>query len=863
MKLNKILIVLITSVNFLIASTPSDIINSSNQTVNNTVEEYLTKKTNYIKNMVGQNSCQYSCPDLQDGYFGRVANVNPQAGLTECYVYSTKSPSKKLATVENISKPCISEFKKEAAKVQKLTPLKSKSEMSLETYEDLKKIEDKYYKNYKDVGMGREFINVPKYMIAGLTVDEEIINVPDTIKYNQITLNSGYTLYPNASTITESELKKSIQENQSFLENLTDSVKDFVGIYELPTPKDETTRIENSNLVSPVKAILTNSVIFIMNFLNEYNEVMLIAKTYILFTVIPLTIGLAVLSKITKSISSINDLEDITERIVLGVATMFIFFFTTTNIKIDDENQISQTNFHQLIRPIFYKGAYLGDLAGQSATKAYLKYKLREVGLAPLDIVNSTRVEKAKIQNEQLIYSSIIKDCSETYNTNELKQYVGVSIGLNQTYPPSEDLSRYSSQIGKDIKTNFYNKSFLKNEALVKKHNLSSVSLCYQAERTYLENKEKIKDYEYLLKGYELSSKNNGMQKQINLLANMQYRNDVELGFTSLPLLATTSILIDNIGLFKNPQGDRLDREQLLKDYRKSAGYEIGSVVEGDNLLTKPINWTISNLSYTMLPFASGVQNTVYKLLKNEDSHDSFKSIVSNAVESFSSLKTGIFGIGKELLGSITGKLLENENVAQFLSIFVSILVMMYLISYLPIVAIAGASFSVIFFYYLSIEIYYLVIPFLIAFAFATSQGELIKNFMRNGLILAIKPLLIVVSIVMALFAKEFFETMNYALVNWQFEPMFAITQNVDLSTLSSFTSNISTYALADFGLVFFKGFLILANSIIGIIVVFYLVLNGANMILDMFGVRDASFDVQSGIGSQVDNKTNQWNTPI
>ena len=54
-----------------------------------------------------------------------------------------------------------------------------------------------------------------------------------------------------------------------------------------------------------------------------------------------------------------------------------------------------------------------------------------------------------------------------------------------------------------------------------------------------------------------------------------------------------------------------------------------------------------------------------------------------------------------------------------------------------------------------------------------------------------------------------------------------------------------------------------MAISILGVAVSFYLVLNGANMILDMFGIRDSGFDVQSAIGDKVDNKASNVNTPI
>lgn len=881
MKLNKLILSVLISAISLFGANPSEIIESVENTVNSTVQEntvknYLPLNSQYVKDTVGKTSCEYSCPELKDGFFGRVASVNLQAGETQCYVYDLKLPDKRVATVKNISKSCIQSFKNVVKNAPQVTLSKTKSEMSLESYEDLKTIEDKYYKNYGDVGAGREFINVPKYMIAGLTVDEEIINVPDTIKYNQITLNAGYTTYPNSSNYNENAMLEKMQENQNFFENLWQDAKIFVGMEDLPTPSNQTEVLESTNLVSPVKAILTNSVIFIMNFLNEYNDVMLIGKTFIFFTVVPLTIGFTVLSKLTKYVSDINDFDDIAERIILGIATMFIFFFSTTNIKIDDEHKISQTNFHQLIRPVLYKGAYLADLAGQSATKAYLKYKLRDVGLAPIDIVNSTIREKVKLENEQEVYSDIAEACANTYNTEALKQYVGVTVGLNQTYPPSENLKRYSSQIGNDTYTNFYNKTFLKNEGLIKANNLPSVSFCYQSERKFLENKEKIKDYEYLIKGYQLSNQNNGMKKQLELLANIQFRNDVELGFASLPLLATTSIFIDRMGIFENPQGERLDKEQLLKDYRHSGGYKIGDIAENDGWWDSSIYWVFSNLPYMMLPTAESTKNTIFDLLYTEDDERKSKTVVEKMMGGVSStigaVKSGYAGIIKKILSQLTGDMLKSKTFITLVSTLLTIVIMMYIVSYLPVVAIATASFMVIAFYYLSVEVYYLAVPFLIAFAFATSQADLIKNFMRVGLILAFKPLLIVISVVLALFAKDFFENINTVLVNWQFEPMFALTESIDLiaegqdgwwNTITKSISNTSTYLFSDFGLIFFKGFLLIGNSVVGVAVVFYLVLNGANMILDMFGVREGNVDVQSGIGQSVDSKGGKWANPI
>ncbi|QKF82410.1 hypothetical protein [Halarcobacter ebronensis] len=868
MKLNKLILICILALNYLFASqTPSEIINS--------FEDTLNQKESYISSYPNRNSCYYECPTLKEGYFGRIANIDIKRGETSCYVYDKKMPDNILARVSNVNQSCKSEYNN-----IKIQPLESKpnESMSLQNFEDLKKIEEKY-KNYSNVGTNQEFVNLSKYMIAGLTVDEEIIDVPSTIKYNQVTLNSGYTLYPNSIVVNEN--KSLLDELKSIVNSARTSFQESLGI-DIKESQPNTNTIENKDLVSTVKGFLTNSIIFIINFLNEYNDVMLIGKTFILFTIIPITIGMSVLSKLTKYVSNVSDFDDIAERIILGVATMFIFFFSTSNIKVDDkENKISQTNFHQLIRPVLYKGAYLADLASSSATNAYLKYKLRDVGLAPVSTINEISLEKEKINYEQTKLTSLLNTCSDIYNTEALKQYIGVTVGLNQTYPPSENLKRYSSQIGGDTYTNFYNTSFLKNESFIKMNGLYSVSSCYKFERKFLENKTELKSLNYLIKSYQNAKENDVIKKQVEIIANMQYRNNSELGFTSLPMLATTSFFIDNIGLKGSFEEEQ--REQTIKDYRKSSGYEIGAIAEGEGWIDSSINWSFSNIPYVLVPGFDSIQrftetllsplklfpsklinlvNDVSNNVQSKNANIINKGNNSNSVHSkmtnqkpvtqnslytmASNFKSLVLGIVADMAEGILDALIK------ILSIFLAILIIKYLISYLPIIAISTASFMVIFFYYFMIEIYYLAVPFMIAFAFSTNQLEHLKTFMKVGLTLAFKPLLIVISIVMALFAKEFFETINVMLINLQFEPMYALNEASSFSIGSFFDT---------LGLTTIKGFLLIGNSIIGVFVVFYLVFNGANMILDIFGIRDSISENQ--LVGNVESKTAKWQNPI
>lgn len=869
MKLNKLILIGLLGLNYLFANqTPNEVINS--------FEDTLNQKENYIASYPNRNSCIYECPTFKEGYFGRVANIDIKRGETQCYVYDSKLADKIIARVSNVNQSCKSEYNN-----IKIQPLESKpnESMSLQNFEDLKKIEEKY-KNYSNVGTNQEFVNLSKYMIAGLTVDEEIIDVPSTIKYNQVTLNSGYTLYPNSIVVNEN--KSLLDELKSIVNSVRTSFQESLGIDIKESNTDTNISIENKDLVSSVKGFLTNSIIFIMNFLNEYNDVMLIGKTFILFTIVPVTIGMAVLSKLTKYVSNVSDFDDIAERIILGVATMFIFFFSTSNIKVDDkDNKISQTNFHQIIRPIFYKGAYLADLASDSATNAYLKYKLRDVGLARVSTINEIMLEKEKINYEQTKLTSLLNTCSSIYNTEALKQYMGVVTGLNQTYPPSENLKRYSSQIGADTYTNFYNTSFLKSGDFIKMNGLYSVSSCYQFERKYLENKTELKSLNYLIKSYQNAKENDVIKKQVEIIANMQYRNNAELGFTSLPMLATTSFFIDNIGLKGSFEEEQ--REQTIKDYRKSGGYEIGAIAEGEGWIDSSINWSFSNIPYVLVPGFDSIQrftetllsplklfptklislvNDVSNNVQSKNANIINKGSNSNSVHSKMTnakplKQNSLYTMASNFKNLVVGTIADFaegilDALIKILSIFLAILIIKYLISYLPIIAISTASFMVIFFYYFMIEIYYLAVPFMIAFAFSTNQLEHLKTFMKVGLTLAFKPLLIVISIVMALFAKEFFETINVMLINLQFEPMYALNE----------TSSFSIGSFFDIlGLVTIKGFLLIGNSIIGVFVVFYLVFNGANMILDIFGIREAVSENQ--VIGNVEGKTARWQNPI
>jgi len=875
------------------------------KSVSGNLNDMAQNESLFIKEYQEQTSCKIECPVPKDDYFFRIKDVKFREGITECYVYKKDTPYKVVATVSNKNKHCISHFDFQLSDSDYASlgidtsdfkdDGKFKGALKFTQYSDLSVIFDKYFKYYSNVS-DKKFINMPHYMIAGLTADSKIINLKDTIKYNELTLNSGYTLYPNAQTNSEEQFQKQFEKDKGWLATKVNDIKGWFGAgetadtYNSNEAKFGETTSTNINvstitdpketstiLVSSVKATLSSSVLLIINFLNEYNQVMLIAKTSLIYIILPVTVFFTLQNKLTKYVSKVSDHDDIAEKLVMAVVLFFIFFLSTTNIKTIEDKKISQTNFQNWFRPIMYKGADTANLGAQAATRAYLYTKLRDVGIAPQNALVDTYKELQILQKEQMVLSGsngILDQCYNYYKTDKMREYIGSRLGLNQTFPQSENIFRDNAKFaeGGISRLNFYTTGedgYLKDSPT--KNNSISASGCYRAERNFLENKKKIATYQKMLQMNKNAIDDEVLKKQIDLIANMQSRNIAELGFAGLPMLATTSIMIDNVGIFNNTASDKQDKEneQILKDYRSSGGYKIGGLAESEGPIDYPINWLLTNSPYLIVPGADKIKDFYSNILENEESIA--QSMLKKVKDAAAIGSLMIPGTGKFVEVLLNGLDYTLDGAVKLFVIFLTIITMIYIVAYLPLLAMASASFLVIFFYYFSVEVYYLVAPFLIAFAFATTQLDIVKNFLKVGLILSFKPLLFVISVVLALWAKDFFENMNFMITSWQFDQMFALTHLEGEKTIQSFmngnwlegTKSGINFTFIDIGLIFLKGFLLISNLLIGTAVIFYLILNGASMILDMFGIKDAQIDTQGSIGQSIDNRASKWTNPM
>ncbi|MCF6339959.1 MAG: hypothetical protein L3J10_04295 [Sulfurimonas sp.] len=756
--------------------------------------------------------CVYgTCPDVKDGYRARIRNIDFNNGLTYCYVYEVDS-NIVLDTIVQKNEMCVEKNIKIAKTFKNKLDESNKEKSADRNFLEIKELKDFYFGSYINTG-DKEFLDASKYMIAGLTLDNKIININESINKNRVVLQDGYTMFPNASTNYHKD-------------SLFDTIKAFfVDIEE--GDGSEIIKDEDTRLVSQAHEMLSSITVFIMHFMGDYNESMLKIKSFLLFTILPFTALFVIQAKATKHASDIQDHDDMYERLFFTALALFIFYFSTTTIKIDNRNfdeqtKISQSNFQNWFRTIFYEGADFATEVARGGTTAYLKWKTQDIGIASDEILKNLKIEKDLLEGEQkVIYlgnGGVLSSCYKTFDTDKLKAKLGIYTTYNSTFPHIES-----------VKINNYFVNWYSHGTFIKEgmeHSHYSANGCYNFERNYLFNKNKIEELQRDIEIYTKVNQDENILKQVEILTKTQYRNSAELGWIGFTMIPSLNIALSELQIIDTSIKDDINSERLKQIQRDSEN--LNNIDSGLGTATgKYISEIMGGVAYMMLPGADSLYNM-------------FTNGGSGLIEAVSSKIP--------FLGSVVGKVVGGIAVP-IMALVITIYIMKFLIVIFPLIAIIMAGVMAIAYYFFSMELYFLVSPFLIAFAMASQQGDIIKKFLKIGVSLALKPLMIVISLIMAIWVYEFFNVFNHILVDWNFESIFAVKDAGGLQPMNTLFLKIA------------QEFIHIGVMIIGFFTVFYMVLNGANMILDMLGISDANVDVQSSIGSNIDNKSGKYNT--
>lgn len=768
-----------------------------------------TPETQFTKGVNERTSCQVECPPFKDGFFGRIANFEFESGATTCYVYSKQSPQTAIGKVVNINQHCA----KMMLNPTNVNEIKSNTNT---VNSHLFTLKDKLNDLYTNTGTTK-YVNLPKYMVAGLLADEKIIDIPTSITMNEVTLNSGYSNTPN---LVSSDLV-------------------------------------NSTLISRTVDALSNSVTFIINFLSSSDKILLSLKVMLFLFVGALSILLAVSEQTTKKISKLQNHEDIAQKVFLGVFSLIVFFFSVNKIE-TSTGQLSQTGYQQIIRPLMYLGINTADKLTETATSSVLRYKFAGVGVNLQEDFQALKDLEFKERIKNNYYKTLLNECKTYYNTDATSHYVKL-LNSNTLFPPSEII--YTKGIAEEEKRaiNFYTRMMMNSESYLDKNEVPAVSYCYQMERAYYNSKAFLSNLSFKIENYN-SAISNQMENKINKMVDLTYKNMSELGFVSIVNLGTTVMAFDTFSLLGKNENKQENYEYKLEEFRNQSGYDIQGFAKPEEV--GGITGVINSATYEVLTNAP-----YYAFIPFSDNLLNYINRVFNPIkESIGAIGSGVgtlislIPFKGEMIGKAVDKILTTGTNAIVDSIvgMLTIFLLKSIIGALPLIAIIGAGFLVITFYFLSVEILYIVIPFASIFAFSTGNLDIIKNLIKHTFLLALKPILIVVSVIMAIFAYDVLNSLNQVVVAGMFEPLFMLTNDIQADSgsgtfdmIQNFTHGLGAGAI----LLFLKSTLLLATSFITIFVCFYLVFNGANIILDILGMRDGGFDVGGMIGDKVESK--------
>lgn len=768
-----------------------------------------TPETQFTKGVNERTSCQVECPPFKDGFFGRIANFEFESGATTCYVYSKQSPQTAIGKVVNVNQHCA----KTILNPTSVNEIKSNTNT---VNSHLFTLKDKLNDLYTNTGT-TSYINLPKYMVAGLLADERIIDIPTSITTNEVTLNSGYTNTPN---IVSSDLV-------------------------------------NPTLISRTVDSLANSVTFVINFLSQSDKILLSLKVMLFLFVGGLSVILAVSQQTSKKISKMQNHEDVAEKIFLGIFSLIVFFFSVNKIE-TTTGQISQTGYQQIIRPLMYLGVNTADKLTETATSSVLRYKFAGVGVNLQEDFQALKDLEYKEKIKNNYYKTLLNECKTYYNTDATSHFVSL-LNSNTLFPASEII--YTKGLAGEEKRaiNFYTRGMMNSESYLDKNEVPAVSYCYQMERAYYNSNAFLSNLSQKIENYN-SAISSQMENKINKMVDLTYKNISELGFVSIVNLGTTVMAFDTFSLLGKNENKQENYEYKLEEFRNQSGYDIQGFAKPEEVggITGVINSAtyevLTNAPYyAFVPFADNMLNYINRVFNPvKESMSAFSSGVGAIIS--------LIPFKGEMIGKAVDKVLTTGTNAIIDSIvgMLTIFLLKSIVGALPLIAIIGAGFLVITFYFLSVEILYIVIPFASIFAFSTGNLDIIKNLIKHTFLLALKPILIVVSVIMALFAYDMLNSLNQVVVAGMFEPLFMLANDMQTDSGSGTFESVGNYINgigAGAILLFLKSTLVLATSFITVFVCFYLVFNGANIILDILGMRDGGFDVGGIVGDKIESK--------
>lgn len=745
----------------------------------------------------------YTLPSTKEGYTPQINSFNPKTGTVTFQVYDETNGVflDGVKTYQNNAlKGALDLSANDTNTINKIvsdreSQLENRSNTAVKAYYDnmasYKTQLDGLYKNSTSSNSSyfKEFLTLSKFVVACLTLDNTVINIEQSMATKSMVLQNRYTM------------------------NLSDALS--------TAQSSQTTTLANAKLTEYVKKFSIKTFFFILEWQRNNNQLIQEIKVFMITIFLPLTIGYTALSKFTKYMQKISDFDDLAEKGVILII-IFIGFFMPSTVynKGDKGNELGQTFYQGWVVEVARKGVGFADRMTINTVSAYSQWQMNNLGVMSNEDLKTAYTAQIKTKKNHDLYDAIFQgQCTGKYDFTRLAEI--------HSYIQNNDTIFFSDDEFKTAKANWEKKNKTPfpfgNQALLWKTSTMptlSLNACTQLEKDLRVLKNDMKEYETFNAKLE-TMKGGDVSNDVALLTKINsdgVNYAVHLGFMYAPFILMQDYFVQNITDSNSPLSAVKNNERF-KDF------------ENDKFKSSVVEW----LNKQNIPFVGGAMDYL-----GEKFVPILKVLPYKVIPIFSQVQESIY----TPLNIVTQKNFIVDLFAYGVSTYTAYQVTDSVLQFTPAFVMVVAGVWGFIFYAGSLFVYYFVSPFILAYALGSQQTEALKSFISRGVVLAFSPIMMVVSIVVALVSID----LTQEILNF--------TEDVIMQNL------ITTYDVSGWKFImftFFQGLFHVISLVAKSAMAFVLVFKGKDIILALFGFKDSGVNMKEVIGADIERSTGKY----
>lgn len=533
---------------------------------------------------------------------------------------------------------------------------------------------------------------------------------------------------------------------------------------------------------------------FVLEVMASLNDILSSLKLVLMGFIIPITIAYVIFKKGSVTLQKIPNHDDLIEKGLIAILILVVFYLqspvTDSSNQEAQKGEIRQSVFQEWFALAVGWGVEKADEATVMINTAYLKYQASNIGLTAKKDIDKSLERSFWLENISENNQQILEACHQAYDMQKIRMWVQKN-QTNEVFPSREQLEN-----GQD---------WFQNDGV--RGTKLSLTACRNAEA---QNKIIRQEIEYTRSFVNAIATGGGEDRNksmmiISSLIDISTVNAAGLGFLHAPFIAAMD------GGFRN----------ILND----AGFNPKDTLKSEKDM---IDEVIENLAYAFVPGFDSVERGINTGMHSMASLGNLTG-VGLMVGAFNKLTLGVF----EKLG---------DAIINITSFSTALWLMYTFVSFLPILSITLAGILVFGWLVVSAFAFYVAAPFLAIYMLATDQTDKLKNFVVRGGIFVLKPLLIVISTLLALILAYIFQYMGTHVVEIELDSILSVLNAGNTAT--AWDRGVNSIAIT-----LTKGFTYLALQLISVIGCFYIVLRGPDYILGLVDVNQSkSVDARESV---------------